>query len=160
MDLRAYQPRDLEQLIELTIDTFGPFYEQSFRDVVGEAVFNNTHGSWRADYREQVASLYAPDLGRYVVVAEDDGVVVGYVAWNLNPVARRGEIDILAVASSHRRHGLGKILCGHAFADLKDRGVEVVEIGTGGDGFHAPARALYESLGCTAFPAVRYYKEI
>jgi ribosomal protein S18 acetylase RimI-like enzyme len=160
MDLRPCHPRDLDRLIELTIETFGPFYEQSFRSIVGEIVFINKHGNWREDYHEQVSNLYDPDLGRYVVVAEDAGAIVGYVAWNLNPARRHGEIDILAVASSHRRHGLGKTLCEHAFADMKDRGVEVVEIGTGGDGFHAPARALYESLGCTLFPAARYYKEI
>lgn len=160
MDLRPYQPRDLDRLIELTIETFGPFYEQSFRSIVGELVFSNTHGNWREDYHQQVSNLHGPDRGQYVVVAEDAGAIAGYVAWNLNPVRRRGEIDILAVASTHRRLGLGKTLCEHAFADLKGRGVEVVEIGTGGDGFHAAARALYESLGCTPFPAVRYYKEI
>ena len=32
---------------------------------------------------------------------------------------------------------------------MTEKDVEVVTIGTGGtDSFHAPARALYESLGC------------
>lgn len=160
MDLRSYHSRDLDRLLELTIATFGPFYEQSFRSIVGEAVFLNTHGGWREDYRDQVSNLHAPAEDRYVVVAEDAGAIAGYVAWNHDPAKRRGEIDIAAVASTHRRSGLGRTLCEHVFADLKARGADVVEIGTGGDEFHAPARALYESLGCTPFPAVRYYKEI
>jgi hypothetical protein len=43
---------------------------------------------------------------------------------------------------------------------MRDAGVEVASIGTGGDDFHAPARALYESLGFTPFPAVNYTKAI
>jgi hypothetical protein len=36
----------------------------------------------------------------------------------------------------------------------------MVTIGTGGDDFHAPARALYESLGFTAFPNIIYTKAV
>jgi len=36
----------------------------------------------------------------------------------------------------------------------------VVTIVTGGDPFHAPARALYESLGCIALPDTVYYRRL
>jgi hypothetical protein len=36
----------------------------------------------------------------------------------------------------------------------------VAEIGAGGDPFHAPARALYEKLGCTALPVAFYYRRL
>jgi hypothetical protein len=39
-------------------------------------------------------------------------------------------------------------------------GVEVVQIGTGGDPFHAPARALYERLGFTQVPVAVYLRAI
>jgi hypothetical protein len=39
-------------------------------------------------------------------------------------------------------------------------GEVVVSIGTGGDDFHAPARALYESLGFTPFPTVNYTRAL
>ncbi|MDX3132208.1 hypothetical protein PV367_20965, partial [Streptomyces europaeiscabiei] len=51
-------------------------------------------------------------------------------------------------------------LCEHAFADLRGRGTRLVEIGTGGDAFHAPARALYESLGRVPFPAAHHYRQL
>lgn len=35
-----------------------------------------------------------------------------------------------------------------------------MSIGTGGDAFHAPARALYEALGFTPFPLVSYTKAV
>ena len=39
---------------------------------------------------------------------------------------------------------------------MRAGGVEVVQIGTGGDPFHAPARALYEQLGFTQVPVSVY----
>jgi hypothetical protein len=39
---------------------------------------------------------------------------------------------------------------------MRAHGMDIVAVGTGGDPGHAPARALYESLGYTALPGVRY----
>jgi hypothetical protein len=39
-------------------------------------------------------------------------------------------------------------------------GVGLAVLGTGGDDGHAPARALYESLGFRPFRHVRYYKAL
>ncbi|MFB4318997.1 GNAT family N-acetyltransferase [Actinomadura sp. 21ATH] len=158
--MRPFRPGDLDRLIALTIDTFGPFYTESFRGIVGDAILAHEHGDWRGDYRRTVPGLHAPDQGKYVAVAEVGGAVAGYVAWNVDVARRHGEIYMLAVDTSYRRHHLGTVLCEHAFAGMKERGVEVVEIGTGGDAFHAPARALYESLGCVLFPVAAYYKRL
>jgi ribosomal protein S18 acetylase RimI-like enzyme len=160
MQLRPFHPADLAELIELTIETFGPFYEQSFRPAVGEMIFRHQHGGWREDYRAEVPTLHDPDQDRFVAVADDAGTITGYVAWNLDLAKRHGELHIVAVAAGHRRRGLGTTLCEHAFSEMKARGVEVVGIGTGGDAFHAPARALYERLGCTPFPAATYFREV
>jgi ribosomal protein S18 acetylase RimI-like enzyme len=133
MDIRPYDPGDLERLIDLTIETFRPFYEESFRRVVGDAVFAHQHGAWRDDYRRQLPTLFDPDEHKYIAVVEDQSAVVAYVAWNIDASKRHGEIDILAVAATRRRCGLGARLLEHAFAHMKDREVEVVTIGTGGD---------------------------
>lgn len=168
--IRPFRPDDLEHLIELTIDTFGPFYEEHFQGVMGRTIFEHQHGNWREDYRRQVPQLHRPTDGKHVAVAEADPgtadtanpkpALVGYVAWNLDEERHHGEIDILAVSSDHRGHGAGRQLCEHAFAAMKAHGIRVVEIGTGGDPFHAPARGLYENLGCTPLPATVYFKEL
>ncbi len=160
MLIRPFIPHDLARLIELTIETFGPYYEDSFRTVVGDAIFVNQHGDWRADYHTQVARLHDPDRHSYVAVAVAGETIAGYVGWSVDPVRRNGTVVMLAVSAGHRREGTGTMLCEHAFADMRARGAEVVEIGTGGDGFHAPARALYERLGCTPFPVTYYYRQL
>ena len=160
MLIRPFVPHDLPRLTELTIETFRPFYEDSFRPLVGEVVFANQHGNWRDDYRRQVAGLHDPGQHKYVAVAEAEGDIAGYVAWSADPVRRNGSIEILAVAAGYRRHHAGTALCEHAFGALRALGAEVVVIGTGGDPFHAPARALYETLGCTPLPVAVYYRRL
>ena len=160
MRIRSFLQDDLAQLTELTIETFEPFYESSFRPLVGDVVFANQHGKWREDYVTQVAGLHDPAQHRYLAVAEIEGAIAGYVAWAVEPARRNASITILAVSERHRRHGTGTALCEHAFGAMRDLGAEVVTIGTGGDGFHAPARGLYEALGCTPLPIAVYYREL
>ena len=64
------------------------------------------------------------------------------------------------MADTHRRLHLGTALCEHAFAQGRTQGAELVETGTGGDAFHAPARALYEKPGCTQVPVAVYFREL
>jgi ribosomal protein S18 acetylase RimI-like enzyme len=162
VNIRSYHPRDLTALTELTIATFGPFFENHFRPQFGEVIFAHQHGRWADDYRAQVPALHDPAAGRHVAVAETgDGAIAGYVAWAVDQAKRHGEIVILAVAGSHRRGHIGKALCEHAFGDMTRKDVEVATIGTGGtDSFHAPARALYESLGCVPAHVAVYFKQL
>jgi ribosomal protein S18 acetylase RimI-like enzyme len=160
MLIRSFVQHDQARLTELTIETFRPFYEDSFRPLLGEVVFANQHGSWRDDYRKQVAELHDPEQHKYVAVAEISGVLAGYVAWSIDPVPKNASITILAVATDYRRDHVGTALCEHAFGEMRRIGAEVVQIGTGGDPFHAPARALYERLGCTQLPTTVYYRQL
>ncbi|MEV0529529.1 GNAT family N-acetyltransferase [Streptomyces sp. NPDC050439] len=127
---------------------------------MGDVVFDIQHGDWRDDYRRQVPGLHDPEQNKYVAVAETDGVIVGYVAWQADPLNGHGRIEILAVAADHRRDQVGTVLCRHAFSELRGLGARMVEIGTGGDAFHAPARGLYESLGCVKLPTAVYFRQL
>ncbi|WP_327670732.1 MULTISPECIES: GNAT family N-acetyltransferase [unclassified Streptomyces] len=160
MRIRAFAHDDVAPLTDLTIETFRPFFEEVFRPLMGEVIFAVQHGNWRDDYRRQVAELHAPERHSYVAVADVAGVIAGYVAWAVDPDRRHGEVVILAVSSEHRRHAVGTALCEHAFEQMRLRGAEIVEIGTGGDPFHAPARALYEQLGCTQNPVAVYFRQL
>ena len=161
MHIRPSTPDDFDGVLALTIDTFGPFHEDIVRPLYGEVIFTNRHGRWREDYREQVCAQHDPAKDRFAVVADDDDQLAGYIAWHAETEKRYGEIDTLVVRDGHRGRGLGTTLCEVAFAGLRDRGAEVVTIGTGAtDSFHAPARALYESLGCTRIDVAVYLREL
>ncbi|MDQ0707577.1 ribosomal protein S18 acetylase RimI-like enzyme [Arthrobacter woluwensis] len=160
MHFRNSTPRDLSPLVDLTLRVFEPFYEQSFRPLLGETVYAVQHGSWRSDYRQELQSLLDPAPGEGFLVAEEDGIPLGYIAWHTDPVRGHGEITLLAVDAEHRGRGIARDLCEQALDRMRRSGARIVEISTGGDGFHAPARALYEELGCTAIPVAVYFKEL
>jgi ribosomal protein S18 acetylase RimI-like enzyme len=161
MNIRPFQPSDLPALIDLTIEVFGPFYEQSFRVMVPLDVFTHQHGSWADDYRESVPTLHDPRANKHVAVAETGtGEIAGYVGWVIETERRHGEIDTLAVRESARGKGLGRELCEHAMGAMREQDVEVVSLGTGGDWFHAPARALYESLDFHLIPVAVYMRAL
>lgn len=157
MHLRPLSAGDHQVVLDLLVETFAPFFDQYARPVLGGPVFEHQHGHWQHDYREELPFLQAPHLGRHAVVAQlADGAVTGLVAWRFDDRPRHGTIHLLAVDPGHRRRGTGRLLCEHAIAHLRAGGVEVVEVGTGGDPFHAPARALYEALGLTRIPTAVY----
>jgi ribosomal protein S18 acetylase RimI-like enzyme len=160
MRIRPFTEPDLPGLVDLTIDTFRPFYEDYVHPLLGDEVFAHQHGRWEQDYRDEVPSLHDPAAGRHVAVAEIESAVVGYVAWRPDERPRSGQVSLLAVSSSHRRRDVGRRLCRHALQAMREEGIEVVGIGTGDDAFHAPARALYESLGLTKIPVAAYLGKV
>ena len=74
------------------------------------------------------------------IVAVDDGIVVGYLAFE--QIADEGSIVEIAVSPEYRRRGIAKELIQSALSDnsLKEIFLEVRES-------NAPAIGLYESLG-------------
>ena len=79
-------------------------------------------------------------------------------AWSV--AGAKGTVELLAVLPAHRRSNVATELCQHAFAAMRAENAQYVEIGTGGDDFHAPARAFYESLGCVQLPLAVYFQEL
>jgi ribosomal protein S18 acetylase RimI-like enzyme len=158
--IRTFADSDLGDLVDLTIATFGPFYEDYVRALLGPELFEHQHGQWQQDYREQVPTLHDPAAGRHVAVAEAGAALAGYVAWQVGPKPHHGEISMLAVASEYRREHVGRDLCMYAIEAMRAADVHVVGIGTGDDAFHAAARELYEQLGFTKIPIAGYLKRI
>lgn len=160
MQIRPFDDADLPGVLDLVIETFRPFYEDYVHPLLGDDVFDHQHGQWEQDYRNDVPTLHDPAAGRHVAVASDDGDLVGCVSWKTDETPRHGQIYLLAVSATHRREQVGRDLCRHAIAAMKEVGVDVVGIGTGDDAFHVAARGLYESLGFTKIPIAGYLKKI
>jgi GNAT superfamily N-acetyltransferase len=102
------------------------------------------------------------DLSLRAWVAEvGSGDVVGFVAIELHhPERDMGEISILAVDPVHQGGGIGTALTEFALERLKDAGMRVAMVETGGDPGHGPARRTYEAAGFTLLPIARYFKNL
>jgi ribosomal protein S18 acetylase RimI-like enzyme len=160
MNIRSFTDSDLPAVMDLVIETFRPFYEGYVRSLLGDEIFLHQHGRWEQDYRDDVPTLNDRAVGRYAAVGEISGAIAGFVSWRLTDRPAHGQIYLLAVGAPFRRQTLGRQLCAHAIEQMEHDGVEVVEIGTGDDAFHAAARELYEGLGFTKIPIAGYLKRI
>src|SRR3954471_23861746 len=105
MRIRSYKPTDLEHLKRLTIEGFsGVSIDHGMEEVFG--VINGHDWRWRK------ARHIDHDVAREaagVFVAEDEDKIVDYVTTWQDPAAGIGHIPNLAVASSHRNRGLGRV---------------------------------------------------
>jgi len=95
-----------------------------------------------------------------ILVAEVDGIVAGYIAYTFDNEAKTGEVELLAVHPDYQNRGIGANLNNFALKKLKEHGMLLAVVATGGDPGHAPARRSYEKAGYTALPLVRYYKNL
>ncbi len=101
------------------------------------------------------------DSGTSVWVAEAEGHrVVAFAAAILHPDQLLGEISMIAVDPDHQREGLGRALTEHATEWLRNAGMRVAMVETGGDPGHGPARRLYQAAGYTTLPVARYFKAL
>ena len=82
------------------------------------------------------------------------------VSYELNFKERVGEVYLLAVHPDYQNRGIGTQLNTFALGKLKESGMHLAVVGTGGDPGHAPARRSYEKAGYTPLALVRYYKDL
>ena len=112
----------------------------------------------------RVVSAVKPPVSRTsmrtVWVAEVDGAVVGFVAYEMDHKSKTGEVQLLAVHPDHQNHDIGTELNTFALEKMREGGMTMAKVETGGDPSHAPARRSYEKAGYRALPLVRYFLDL
>jgi ribosomal protein S18 acetylase RimI-like enzyme len=157
--IRAYEDRDAGTVVGLSLRAWAPVFE-SLERVLGSAVFGRLHPDWREDQRRALVEVCASPETR-VWVAEVDGTAVGFVATDVFDSDRSmGEISMLAVDPDYQESGIGTAMTDFALDRLKEAGMSVAMVETGGDPGHAPARRTYEKAGFTLLPIARYFKAL
>ena len=160
--IRPFEDRDAEAVVGLSLRAWAPAYA-SLERVLGPEIFRRQHPDWREDQRRAVRGVLAANEGN-VWVAEADaeagaGFVAGFVAIELDhPEEGMGEISMLGVDPDRQGAGIGTALTEFALERLKEAGMGVAMVETGGDPGHAPARRAYEKAGFALLPIARYFK--
>jgi ribosomal protein S18 acetylase RimI-like enzyme len=150
---------DVDDLVHLSLLAWAPVFS-SFKQVLGPDIYTLIWPDWRTSQREGVEKVCQDGEKTIVWVAEVDEMVVGFVAYELKPQDRTGEVQLLAVHPDYQNQGIGTELNKFALKKMQESGIKLAEVGTGGDPGHAPARRSYEKAGYTALPLVRYYKAL
>ena len=157
--IRPFDDRDAEAVVDLSLRAWAPVFA-SLERVLGSEIFRRLHPDWREDQRRAVEDICAAKKQR-VWVAEVDGAALGFVAVEIyDPERSMGEISILAVDPDHQGSGIGTALTEFALDRLKDAGMKVAMVETGGDPGHAAARRTYEKAGYVLLPIARYFKNL
>jgi len=156
--IRPFRESDLDAIVELSLRAWEPVFE-SLRTVLGEAIFARLHQpDWRAVQAEAVRSSCTSDE-RGVFVAVADEKPVGFATVALNAFHEgMGVVDMIAVDPAFQRRGIATALMDRSADHMRDRGMDIAVVETGGDPGHSPARAMYEASGYTTLPVVRYLK--
>lgn len=156
--IRDYGPLDEQPVVELSLRAWAPVFS-SLAQGLGREIFVRLHGDWRQYQEKDVRDTLADDATQ-VWVAEAARGVVGFVAAKLHPERHIGEIWMLAVDPDEQGRGIGTALTEVATGWLREAGMTVALVETGGDSGHAPARRVYEKAGYTLLPVARYFKAL
>ena len=161
MDLRI-RPMvddDMDAIVELSLAAWAPVFA-SFEQVLGATIYSFIYPDWTTSQAEVVTGICKETDKTTTWVAEVDGTVVGFLSYELDFEKETGEVMLLAVHPDYQNGGVGTKMNSFALDRLKESGMKLAVLGTGGDPGHAPARRSYEKAGYTALPLVRYYKDL
>jgi ribosomal protein S18 acetylase RimI-like enzyme len=154
---RPFVESDLAEIITLSLLAWKPVFE-SFEEVLGPRVFPILYPDWRKSQKEGVEGACRATDKYHTLVAELDGRVVGFIAYELK--GETGEVVLLAVHPEFQKRGIASQLNQAALAEMKAAGMKMAVAETGGEDGHAPARRAYEKAGYTGLPIVRYFKDL
>lgn len=156
--IRAYRPPDEQPVVELSLRAWAPVFA-SVEAILGGELSFRLHGDWR-QYQERAVRRTLGDHDMTVWVA-DTGQVIGFVAARIADAERSlGEIYMVAVDPDSQRRGVGTALTEHATSWIRDAGMLVAMIATGGDPGHAAARRVYEKAAYTPLPTAGYFRSL
>ncbi len=158
MQIEPYNSYQLDAVIRLSLRAWSPVYD-SIQNVMDADLYRELYPDWRVSQQKGVEDVCAAE-DTTVWVAVDAGSTVGFVAAKLDFESSMGEIYMVAVDPDFQGHGIGTALMEFALAWMKNSGMSVAIVETGGDPGHAPARRTYEKLGFGLFPIARYFKKL
>lgn len=159
MRIEPYEAHQLDAVIHLSLRAWTLVFD-SIQNALDADVYQEFYpDNWRVSQQKAVEDVCAAeDTNVWVAIA--DGSTVGFVAVKLDSESRMGEIYMIAVDPDFQGRGVGTTLMKFALAWMKDAGMSVAMVETGGDPGHTKARRTYEKLGFGLLPIARYFKKL
>ncbi|BAZ11905.1 hypothetical protein NIES4071_37330 [Calothrix sp. NIES-4071] len=159
MRIEPYEDSKLDALKNLSLRAWSPVFD-SIQKVMDIDVYNSFYpDGWRTSQLHAVES-FCTTADSHVWVAIDSDSIVGFVAVKLHLEDSMGEIYMIAVDPDYQRRGIGAALTQFALLWMKEKGMCIAMVETGGDPGHAPARCTYEKVGFKLLPVARYFKKL
>ncbi|HKS56742.1 MAG TPA: GNAT family N-acetyltransferase [Steroidobacteraceae bacterium] len=159
MTLKPYDPSHLEGVVRLSLRAWAPTFD-SLKQIFAPAVYDTFYPQgWRPVQDKSVRDACASADFRTWVAIESD-TVAGFVAIRYHAADKLGEIYMIAVDPDFQRRGIALATTDFAVERMKEAGMTIAMVETGGDPGHGPARAAYTRAGFGLFPVARYFKKL
>ena len=159
MQIEPYNSEHLDAVIGLSLRAWTPVFD-SIQKALNPDVYQAFYPNhWSASQQQAVEDVCAAE-DTHVWVAIEDLSPVGFVAVKLHTADSMSEIYMVAVDPDKQGRGIASALIAFALNWMKDAGMAVAMVETGGDPGHAPARHTYEKMGFGLFPVARYFKKL
>ena len=149
LQFRRARPDDAARLQAIRRAAFAPIFA-SFRALLGDEIYELAQRREDEAQEAMLASLLAPDSPSELYVAQAGAEIVGFMAIQLDHEKLMGEVGLNAVDPARAGNGIGTAMYEFAVGRMKEAGMKVATVATGGDSSHAPARRAYEKAGFDA----------
>jgi GNAT superfamily N-acetyltransferase len=159
MHIRAFTIDDLDAVVALSLRAWGPVFPSITAAYTPEIDALLTTPDWPTAQARAVEAVCRDEDVRTFVATVDD-TVAGFTALKIPDDKVMGEIYMLAVDPGFQGHGVGNGLTEFALDWMKNEGVQVAMVETGGDLGHAPARKTYAGAGMHHVEVARYFKRL
>lgn len=159
MRIESYNANQLSAVIRLSLRAWTPVFD-SIQKVLDIDVYQEFYpDNWRVSQQKAVEDVCtAEDTNVWVAIEAD--LTVGFIAVKVHADDSMGEIYMIAVDPDFQGQGIGTTLIEFALDWMKDAGMSIAMVETGGDPGHAPARHTYEKAGFGLLPIARYFKKL
>ena len=159
MRIEPYEAHQLDAVVRLSLRAWAPVFD-SIQKVMDFDVYRAFYpDNWRVSQQKAVEDVCAAE-DTNVWVAIDTDSTVGFIAVKLHSEDSMGEIYMIAVDPDFQGQGIGTALIEFALNWMKEAGMSVAMVETGGDPGHETARRTYEKAGFGLFPVARYFKKL
>jgi len=157
-EIEPYNGNHLDAVVDLSLRAWAPVFPE-IEAAMDPEVYHFFFPDWRVEQSNAVKGVCESE-DAHVHVALVDGAVAGFVAIKLDDESQMGEIYMIAVDPDYQRQGVGAALNQFALDWMRDNGMAVAMVETGGDPGHEPARRSYERAGFRVMPVARYFKKL
>lgn len=159
MQIEPYTSSYLSDVISLSLRAWTPVFD-SIQNAMNPDIYQAFYPHhWRVSQQKAVEAV-CTDGNTNVWIAIESNSVKGFVAVKLHEEENMGEIYMIAVDPDFQRLGIGNALVEFSLEWMKNAGISIAMVETGGDIGHAPARHTYEKAGFDLFPVARYFKKL
>ena len=158
--IRDSTPDDLPRLQEIRQAAFEPVF-RSFRQMVGKTIAPRAFARLEQEQMELLDRLCAADADHLVLVVEIGSRIVAFCAVSFDRDTKVGEIDLNAVDPEYQGQGIGSWMYERALSRMREAGMRIATVGTGGDPSHTPARRAYAKAGfAVGIPSLYLYRTL